>query len=217
MIIYIPDVPVGKKFGRLTVLGIGAKSESSRQYRWKCACDCGVNLEIFGSNIKRGMTTSCGCLQKEKAGTYNTTHGKSGTKIHKTWKGIKQRCLNPKNPNFPDYGGRGITICDSWKNSFEEFYKFMGEPPSPDHSIDRIDNDKGYEPGNVRWETNLEQVRNRRISVFIEMDGRRHLKKTCDELGVNYFNAYDMIVRRKINPSDAFALLRDSKEPSTSG
>jgi len=170
----------------------------------------------MGCNIREGRTISCGCWQKEKAGSYNRTHGQSGKKLYTTWKNIKQRCLNPKNTKFSDYGGRGITICDLWKDSFEEFAKGVGQPPTPNHTIDRIDVNKGYEPGNVQWATDAEQMRNRRVSVFIEMDGRKHLKQTCDDLGVDYFRAYDMIVRRKISPRIAFELLKKTKGPTIS-
>jgi hypothetical protein len=217
MMIFVPEIPIGKKFGRLTVLGMGHRSATSRQWYWKCRCDCGTEKEIMGCNIRAGVAESCGCLQKERASKANKVHGKSRTKTHTAWKNIKQRCLNPKNNHFHDYGGRGIKICDKWKNSFAAFDADIGIPPSPEHTLDRIDNNGNYEPGNVRWVTGLDQIRNRRVSVYIEMDGRKHLKQTCDDLGVDYFRAYDMIIRRKIQPNIAFEILKGSKEPPVTG
>ncbi len=107
-------------------------------------------------------------------------------------------------------------MCDRWLRSFEDFAIDVGEPPSVSHSLDRIDNEVGYQPGNVKWSTITEQVRNRRISVYVEMNGRHHLKKLCDELGVDYFNAYHLIIRKKVTASVAFEILRNSKEATIS-
>lgn len=127
---------------------------------------------------------------------------------------MRQRCLNKNNPAYPNYGGRGIKICERWLESFENFRADVGEPPSQNHSLDRIDNEKGYEPGNVRWAEDFIQVRNRRVSVYLDLDGKHHIKELCDKYNADYFSAYDWIVRRKMDPRAAFEILRDSKKPS---
>jgi hypothetical protein len=213
MMIFLPDVTIGDKFGRLTVIGIGRRSPTSRQWYWKCRCECGNEKEIMGCNIREGKSLSCGCLQKERAGDSHRTHGGSGSKLHAAWKNIKQRCRNKNNTAYHNYGGRGIDICEEWANSFVAFKEALGEPPSSTHSIDRIDNNKGYEPGNVRWATPYDQGINRRHSVYVDFGGRKHLKRLCDETGVNYYRAYDMIVRRKFKADDVMKILSDSKKP----
>ena len=116
-----------------------------------------------------------------------TTHGKSKTKLYWAWEGIKQRCTNPKHLYYARYGGRGITVCDEWRNSFESFSREVGNPPSPNHSIDRIDNTKGYEPGNVRWATPEEQTINRSNTIWIDHAGKRlTLSQWADSLGISY-------------------------------
>jgi hypothetical protein len=124
-----------------------------------CLCDCGATKEIWAPNIKRKTrpVRSCGCVNPGA-----TTHGMTGTDEHRIWIGIKQRCTNPNNPDADYYMARGIAIDPVWDRDFMAFYKAVGPRPSPVHSIDRIDNDRGYEPGNVRWATPLQQARNRR-------------------------------------------------------
>jgi hypothetical protein len=113
-----------------------------------------------------------------------------GTPAYKLWTAIKQRCLNPNYPRFCDYGGRGITICDEWRRSFEAFYEHVGDRPAPHLSLDRIDNNRGYEPGNVRWATRSTQMKNRRPpqratrAMVTERDERiRELEAQVAELG----------------------------------
>ena len=160
----------GMRFGRLTVLQEGEKSGSGGQSRWICICDCGRITEPFGHNLRSGGTKSCGCLwfitAKPKVRTCtNWKHGMCGTHIYKTWESAKSRCFNPKTPQYKNYGGRGIVMCDEWKKSFQAFYDHVSLLPhfdEPGYTLDRIDNNKNYQPGNVRWATIKEQQNNKR-------------------------------------------------------
>lgn len=157
---------IGMRFGRLTVIQEAEKPSATRNAYWICQCDCGnVTKPIFDSSLRLGRTKSCGCLHKEGLIKRNTTHGKYHTKLHGVWNCMKQRCGNPNNHKFKDYGGRGITVCDQWANSFEDFYKWAIENGySEGLSIDRINVDGNYEPSNCRWATAKEQRHNRRDS-----------------------------------------------------
>lgn len=150
----------GRTFGRWTVLGpVGADRNGSAM--WTCRCACGVERLVVGTNLRNGGSRSCGCLKLDRLAA-KVRHGMADTLAYKRWESIKQRCTNPKNPSYKNYGGRGITMCAEWAASFERFFADVGECPGPGLSLDRIDNDGNYEPGNVRWATNSEQMRNRR-------------------------------------------------------
>lgn len=116
----------------------------------------------------------------------------SNTKLHRTWTNMKQRCCNLQNPNFKDYGGRGITVCDEWKNDFKAFYDWsISHGYSDDLTIDRIDNDKGYSPDNCRWATMKEQTNNKRCNIFVNVNGKEmSLKEFAKESGIKYTTLY---------------------------
>jgi hypothetical protein len=123
-----------------------------------------------------------------------------------TWRNMKSRCGNPRNARYADYGGRGITVCDRWKNSFENFIADMGLPPSPAHSIERGDNSRGYEPGNCRWATDVEQTNNQRSNVLIEYDGKTQtIAQWARELGINYQTLRQRIQRYGWSVERAFS------------
>ena len=169
----------GHRFGRLVAVGPAATSRM-----WKFKCDCGVVHEAFRSNVVTGDTQSCGCLRTERPS--NFTHGRTGSKAYSTWCNMRRRCSDPSSSEYARYGGRGITVCTTWSNSFEVFLADMGEPPSADHSIDRIDNGGGYEPSNCRWASKKEQANNRSSNRLLSLDGKTQtLAQWCEQIGMS--------------------------------
>jgi hypothetical protein len=162
----------GRRFGRLVALDFRSKvcSRTKRIY-WRCICDCGNELDINGAQLRLGQSKSCGCLRRELRVKLNTKHGRSYTDIYNIWANIIDRCMRTSSKHYRDYGGRGIQICQEWRWSFESFASYVGKRPSSEHSIDRINNNLGYEPGNVRWATHAEQRRNCRRVTLVEIDG----------------------------------------------
>ncbi len=149
---------VGKRFGRLAVAAFVGRSKTDVVY--ECRCDCGTKSRVVACNLKNGSVKSCGCLKRDNKAAYK--HGSAKNPEWWTWCGMLARCSNPTHRSFPNYGGRGIRVCDRWKASFLDFLADVGPKPSATHSIDRINNDGNYEPGNCRWATATEQVRNNR-------------------------------------------------------
>ena len=159
----------GKRFGRLTVIERVQNSKSCKT-RWLCKCDCGNNVIVVGSNLKSGNTESCGCLHAEILAESNTQtkvkHGHAKSRLYTIWTDMKQRCGNPNDCCYAIYGGRGISVCEEWKSSFQAFYDWAMSHGYSDHlSIDRVDNESGYSPDNCRWATAKEQVQNRRRRI----------------------------------------------------
>lgn len=159
-------------FGRLTVIERGPDSANGRD-QWWCVCECKNKVLVKGYDLQRGHNRSCGCLAADKARQRNTRHGQYGTPEYRTWIAMLARCYNPHRVQFPYYGGRGITVCDTWRKDFSQFYADMGPRPSPKHTIERRSNDGIYEPSNCFWGTQTQQVRNRSNTVFVIYEGTR--------------------------------------------
>jgi hypothetical protein len=173
----------GKKFARMTGIRRVENAPGYKQARWLFRCDCGVEKVVFGYSVVHGTVQSCGCLRHDTKARLK--HGGAGTKEFNSWASMRQRCTNPDDAAYQDYGGRGITICSQW-DDFAVFLADMGPRPTGT-SLDRRDNEKGYSPENCRWATKQEQVRNRRTTLFYEYDGQKlPLQTWAEHFGVSY-------------------------------
>lgn len=193
---------IGNVYGRLTVTEFVGLDKRNKRI-WLTNCSCGTqNKQVLENNLRTGHTLSCGCLCKERTSKARKTHGLTRSPEYKIWVGIQTRCYNPNSQSYIDYGGRGIFMCESWK-IFENFLADMGKRPSPNHSIERIDNEKHYSPDNCRWATKKEQSGNKRNSIMIFYNGKTQcLAHWCQELKIKetYVRAR---VRAGANPIEA--------------
>lgn len=168
------DKLLGLKFNRLTILNEGDPHITTGGHKHRtaeCICECGTKVKTQLGSILNGRTNSCGCYSREIASNRlynkNIKHGMYGTPEYNCWISLRKRCLNEKHASYPDYGGRGIKICDRWLESFQNFLDDMGTKPSAKHSIDRINVNGNYEPLNCKWATRTEQSRNVRNNVKV--------------------------------------------------
>lgn len=179
----------GQRFGRLVVLDEAPRKEYGARM-WYCKCDCGKEKIVFQQCLMNGHSRSCGCIRKEQIIERSTTHGLSHKRIYNIYHGMINRCFNNNEHSYPDYGGRGITVCDEWSgdSGFENFYEWaVNNGYSEKLTIDRIDVNGNYEPSNCKWSTYEEQSKNKRNNYLITWRGKTQiLKDWCKELNLSY-------------------------------
>lgn len=151
---------IGQKFGRWLVLSEAHKRKTYID-KYNCICDCGVERQVLTNSLMRGLSKSCGCYHKDVI----RTHGYDGTRTYKSYHAMRERCNNTNHLHYRHYGGRGITVCARWMESFQNFLADMGERPD-NMTLDRKDNDGNYEPSNCKWSTKREQENNKRNSSW---------------------------------------------------
>lgn len=192
-----------QRFGRLRALRKHPLRNEHGKTLWECLCDpelegCGKTILAQSSHLSAGNTKSCGCFQVEVTKATNTKHGYCAHPEYKVWNTIKLRCYDPKSPSYKDYGARGITMSDAWKESFDIFLADMGSRPSKNHSIERDNNDLGYSKENCRWATRREQANNRRSNRYFTFDGeRKTLADWCREFDLEYAVVWGFIYHGK--------------------
>lgn len=160
----------GRRFGRLLVKYYLGR-QGHRNSIWMAVCDCGDQRIVRTGHLLNGSTQSCGCLNDELASTRFSTHGMSDSEEYSTWQQMINRCENKNATGYKNYGGRNIKVCQRWRDSFEAFYADLGSKPTPEHSIERKDNNGDYEPSNCEWATKTSQARNRRTTYLIQHNG----------------------------------------------
>lgn len=179
----------GERFGRLTVIRSEGKDRHG-SYMWLCDCDCGNTKVLNGSELRRGNVNSCGRLSRELARDRLVKHGRSRTKLYSEWKRMNQRCNDSKTYNSVKYAQRGIKVFEPWTDDFQSFSEYVSRLPhfeEPGYSLDRIDNDGNYEPGNVRWANAVTQANNRTTNVRITYNGETHtVAEWARILGMSY-------------------------------
>lgn len=198
----------GEKFGRLTVIKRAA--DRNKHVYWQCKCDCGNPelIEIEGSSLKSGKTTSCGCYGRERRLKANTKHGLSHSRIKRIYYDMRSRCYDENTPKYKNHGGRGISVCDEWmgEDGLSKFNEWaLNNGYSDNLSIDRIDNDGNYEPSNCRWVTTEVQNFNRRNNRLFEINGeKKFAKQWCEEYGIN-INTFWQRDRKGLTGEDLIA------------
>ena len=192
----------GKRFGKLKVISLENYYRGKKKRCWKCVCDCGNERIVLTTQLNRGVTTKCSACGK-KAQAENaikvskSRHGMVNTHLWMSWYGMRVRCYEPKTNGYENYGGRGITVCDEWKNSFENFRDWALSHGYKDGlTIDRIDVNGNYEPSNCRWATNKEQSNNKRNNHVLELSGEKHTISEWSEItGINKNTIHSRVVK----------------------
>lgn len=187
----------GKKYGKLTVLSENKDRNKNGHITYMCECECGTKKSILGASIRIGATKSCGCAVFEA----NGKHGMGGTPTHRIWVGMRSRCTNKNDPNYKNYGGRGVSVCSIW-DDFGQFLTDMGVKPY-NLSIDRIDNRGNYEPTNCKWSTSRDQALNRRNTIMV-LDGgeKRYVYQMASKWGLSESGARKRVYRSYVKNSD---------------
>jgi hypothetical protein len=196
----VKDDLSGMIFGDLLVIKKGVGNTKNRVTHWLCKCGCGLELEVRSSHLKRGQKSCRICYNKDRI-----VHGLSNSKEYNCWIQMRDRCNNPKNHAYKDYGKRGIKVCKSWNSvgdGFVNFIKDMGLSPTPKHTLDRKNNNEGYCPDNCRWVTQKEQARNKRTNVILEYNGKRmSMIEWSEFLNIKY-QTFGKQLRRGLNIED---------------
>jgi len=203
-----PPIQVGDRFGRQVVVAESPPriyGDGAKKVFWLVRCDCGAERPVAASELKKGESKACrGCqerpghtgprsdAQRRAQSDRSRKHGLTGSPTYLSWRAMKSRCYRPTDIGYPNYGGRGITVCDRWlngedgKSGFECFLEDMGLRPSDEHSLDRVDNEGNYRPGNCIWQTYVEQQRNRRCTAWVDtVNGRMPLAEACERAGID--------------------------------
>lgn len=190
----VQTLPLEQKFGRLSPLYPCCRLKRDGKKvltQWVCRCDCGAVVVRPRDSLVGGRTTSCGCQKNELRKTHGMTPRDAAIpKVYRAWSLMKNRCLNPKNKDYSYYGGRGIKICQEWIDSFEAFYRDMGDPPTPQHTLDRTEVNGNYCPENCEWQTRTHQSRNRRTNRIVVARGESMpLSVFCEKYSLEYDKA----------------------------
>lgn len=196
----------GAVFGRLRVMSFVGVLADARAH-WLCQCECGATHVTSGHSLRAGKTKSCGCLHRQQLAARNTatkrTHNMSKTPTYNTWASMRARCNDPADEHYADYGGRGISVCARW-GKFENFFADMGEKPRG-MSLGRINNGRGYSPKNCRWETPVQQARNRRVTLYVRVAGvKTLLLDACKAESISYHSVVWFRTRHAVSLQDAF-------------
>lgn len=201
----------GQRFGRLTVVQrvedyISPKGE--RKTVWLCCCDCGNTVPSMGCFLVSGKMKSCGCLRNERIKAQATVHGRCKTRLYRIWCGMKARCCNSKNSAYQRYGGRGITICDEWRNDFMTFHRWaMANGYQEGLSIDRINNDEGYNPENCQWATITQQNRNKRNLHYVTLNGEtKAVAEWCEQYNLSQQTVHNRL-KYGWSPEEALGII----------
>ena len=191
----------GRRFGKLVV--IERAENVGKRIKWKCQCDCGKQTVVYGENLVKGHTTSCGCYRDDMRGKLHHKHGMKHARIYTVWCKVKDRCYQPSNSSYPRYGGRGITMCDEWRDDPMSFINWSYENGYDENAgygectLDRIDNSKGYCPENCRWVDEKTQANNRRSNLLIAHNGEtKTLAQWRDHFGMTQSKAYYHLVTK---------------------
>lgn len=183
----------GHRFGRIVV---EARDFSYKKAAyWICKCDCGNSTTVQSTHLRNGATQSCGCLNKENVRKRQTAHGSSRSRLYRTWQSMKDRCYREKHRQYKNYGGRGITVCDEWRDNYAAFEEWaIANGYHDDLTIERIEVNGNYEPSNCKWATNKEQQNNRRNNHFLSYAGKTQtIAQWAGETGLDWMVIYDRV------------------------